>query len=156
MLANPVNATIADESATGTITNDDTAVPLTPGAYKGATQNGDFVFFTVLANRTLTGFRINDVKENCSPPDIYLYGVIDWTDDTWTIGADGRFTAEGSWTGSEKQDDVEWTNWYAKVTGLFSGTTVNGTLIISDELNYDGTHYRCSTGEKTWTATLQG
>src|SRR4029079_17887996 len=34
-LSNAVNATIANGSATGTISNDDTAVPVAVGAYKG-------------------------------------------------------------------------------------------------------------------------
>jgi len=154
-LANPVKATIADGLATGAIRNDDTAVPITAGNYKGATQNGDYVFLTVRPDRTLTGFRVNNIKETCGGG-WYLTGSIDWTNNVWTIRDDGTFAAEGSWTGSQIQGDIEWTSWYAKVTGTFSGTTVNGTLIVSDELNYQGMHLKCSSGEKTWSAALQG
>jgi Calx-beta domain len=62
-LSNPVNASIAQGTATATIANDDTAVPVTPGSYQGATQNGNFVVFTLMANRTITGFRVNDLPE---------------------------------------------------------------------------------------------
>lgn len=154
-LSSPVNATIAKGSATATITNDDTAVPVTAGNYRGATVNNDYVFLTVLPNRTLTGFRVNNVSENCAPP-ATLSGQIDWTDNVWSISPDARFSAEGSWSGSQTVGDVEYTKWYAKVTGLFSGTSVSGTLTIRDELNYQGTHYTCSTVDKGWSAKLEG
>lgn len=154
-LASPVNATIGIGVATGTITNDDTAVPVTPGNYKGATQNGDYVFFTVTANRTVTGFRMNAVAEQCSPSGT-LRGSIDWTDTTIMIRADGSFAAEGSWTGSDVQGDYEWLKWSASLTGVFTNaTSVTGKVVISDELKYQGNHYACSTGELTWSATLQ-
>lgn len=154
-LSSPVNAVIAQGSATGTIKNDDTVVPVSPGAYRGATVNGDYVFFTVLPNRTLTGFRVNNVTENCSPG-ATISGAIDWTTNIWTIRADGSFVAEGSWSGSDVHGDVEYTKWYAKVTGLFNGASATGGLTINEELNYRGTHYACSTVEKRWSATLQG
>ena len=154
-LSSPVNAAIAQGSATGTITNDDTAVPVSPGAYRGATVNGDYVFFTVLSNRTLTGFRVNNVTLNCSPGGT-LSGSIDWTTNVWTIRADGSFVAEGSWSGSDVQGDVEYTKWYAKVTGLINGASATGALTITEELNYKDTHFACSTVDKRWSATLQG
>jgi len=153
-LSNPVNATIVNGTATGTITNDDTAVPVTPGAYKGATQEGNYVFLTVLPNRTVTGFRVNDLPETCDGP-LRITGGVDWSDSTFSIREDGSFIATGTWTGSNVQGDAEWTKWDAKLTGVFNGTTVTGTITVSDELNYKGTHYRCSTGEKKWSATLQ-
>ncbi|HEX6663078.1 MAG TPA: Calx-beta domain-containing protein [Gaiellaceae bacterium] len=154
-LSSPVNAVIAQGTATGTIKNDDTAAPVSPGAYRGATVNGDYVFFTVLPNRTLTGFRVNNVTLNCSPGGT-LSGSIAWTTNVWTIRADGSFVAEGSWSGSDVQGDAEYTKWYAKVTGLFNGASATGALTISEELNYRGTHFACSTVDKGWSATLQG
>ena len=40
--------------------------PVTAGSYKGATQNGNFVFFTMSADRTFTGFRVNDLPAACN------------------------------------------------------------------------------------------
>ena len=154
-LSSPVNASIADSTATATITNDDTSVPVTPGSYKGATQEGNYVFLTVTPNRAVTGFRVNDMPETCDGP-IALTGGIDWTENTFTIRDDGSILATGSWTGSRKNGDAEWTNWDAKLTGIFNGTSASGTIVVSDELNYKGKHYKCTTGEKKWTATFQG
>jgi hypothetical protein len=154
-LSSPGNATIANGSATATITNDDTAVPVTAGNYRGATVNNDYVFFTVLPNRTLTGFRVNNVSEDCIPP-AKLSGQIDWTDAVWPILPDASFIAAGTWTGSQTVGDIEWTKSYAKVTGLFNGTSVSGTLTIRDELNYQGRHFTCSTIDKSWSAKLGG
>jgi hypothetical protein len=155
-LSNPVNATIANGTATATINNDDTAVPVTPGSYKGSTQNGNFVFFTLTGDRKITGFRVNDLPEACDGG-VRITGGIDFGDDVFNVSADGRLLAEGSWTGSNVQGDVEWTSFYAKITGVFNtATTISGTIIERDELNYKGQHYRCSSGEITWSATRQG
>jgi Calx-beta domain-containing protein len=154
-LSNPVNATIAAGSATGTISNDDTQVPVTAGEYKGATQEGNYVFFTLTPNRTVTAFRVNDLPEKCNPGG-EITGGVNFGDSTFVIAADGSFTASGEWRGSDKQGDVEWTYSYAKVTGTFNGNTVTGKITVSNELNYKGTHYTCTTGDESWSATLQG
>lgn len=154
-LSSPVNATITNGTATGTITNDDTAVPVTAGSYKGATQEGNYVFFTVTSSRTLTGFRVNDLPCPCDPYGS-LTGGEDFTGDTFTIRADGSFLAQGSWTGSNVQGDLEWTHWDVKITGLFNtATSATGTILINYEINYQGTHFRCSSGEVRWSVTLQ-
>src|SRR5262249_60904812 len=155
-LSNPVNARIAKGTATATIKNDDTAVPITAGSYKGATQNGNYVFFTLTSDRTVTGFRVNDLPESCDPSG-EITGGIDFGKDVFHIGPAGQLLAEGSWTGSNVQGDVEWTSFYAKITGVFgTPTSISGTIIEKDELNYKGQHYRCSSREITWSATLQG
>jgi hypothetical protein len=153
-ISDPVNATIAAEAATGTIRNDDVAPRIAPGAYRGATQDGNYVFLTVLPNQTITGFRVNDLSERCEGG-LTLRGGVDWSDNTFPIRGDGSFAAEGSWTGSIVVGDAEFTSWYAKLTGRFDGTTVSGTVLTTEELKYKGTPYRCTTGEVRWSATLQ-
>jgi hypothetical protein len=154
--SNPVNATLAKGTATGTITNDDTAIPVTAGSYQGTTQEGNYVFFTVLGNRTVTGYRVNDLPCPCTPYGI-LRGGENFSDTVFTIRADGSFAAEGSWTGSDSYGGLELTHWDAKVTGQFtSPTTVTGTILVNYEFNYGGTHFACSSAVKTWSATLQG
>jgi hypothetical protein len=155
-LANPVNAKLAKASATATIRNDDTAVSVTPGSYKGQTQNGNYVFFTLTGDRKITGFRVNDLTETCDPGG-RITGGIDFGTNVFNVGTDGRVLAEGSWTGSDVHGDIEWTSFYAKITGVFTTpTSIGGTIIERDELNYQGRHYRCSSGEITWSATRQG
>ncbi len=128
--------------------------PVTPGAYRGQTQNGNFVFFTVTANRTITGFRINDLPAPCDGP-LRLIGGRDWGSAVWPVAADGSFLATGSWSGSDIQGDAEWTSWDARITGRFNNaTTVTGTVIENSELNLNGRHWRCSTGEIRWSAAL--
>jgi len=138
------------------IANDDTAVPVTPGSYQGATQNGNFVFFTLTANRTITGFRVNDLPETCDPGSLRIFGAIDFGNSAFPVSPDGHISAQGTWSGSNKQGDAEWTNWYASITGFFDNpTAVSGTIVEKDELNYKGTHYRCASGEIRWSATLR-
>ena len=154
MLSDAANAGIAGATATGTITNDDTAVPVTAGQYKGATQEGNFVFFTVLPDRTVTGFRANDISENCDLGGT-LSGSVSWGTSSFPVAADGGLTAEGQWSGSQKQGDIEFTAQSWQVTGKFtSANAISGTIALADELNYQGAHYRCSS-TVTWSATLQ-
>ena len=156
-LSNPANAKIAQGSATATITNDDTASAVTPGSYKGTTQNGSFVFFTVTPDRAITAFRANDLPEACDPGGLRLTGGSDFGDSVFHIDSAGRFQAEGRWDGSEVVGDAEWTHWDATVSGSFaSPTSVSGTVVERLELNYKGTHYRCSSGQISWSATRQG
>lgn len=155
-LSNPSNATVDGATATVTITNDDTAVPVSAGSYKGATQNGNFVFFTLTPDRAITGFRVNDLPETCDPG-ARITGGIDLGDSVFHVSADGRIAVEGTWTGSAVQGDIEWTSEDTKITGVFATpTTVSGTIVERDELNYKGQHYKCSTGEISWSATRQG
>lgn len=155
-ISDPVNASIARGTATGTITNDDTAVPVTAGSYKGATQNGNYVFFTLLPSRAITGFRINDLPCDCDPGG-RLTGGENFGDSVFPIRADGTFDAEDEWSGSVAQGGIEWKYVYVKITGAFSSpTSVAGTIIVKYELNYQGTHFRCSSGEVRWSAELQG
>jgi len=154
-LSSPVNATLGTATATGTVTNDDTAVPVTAGSYKGATQNGNYVFFTVTPNRTVTALRINSLPCTCDPG-ARLDFAPDFGDTVFPISADGRFGGEDTWTGSEVAGDITLTYEYVKVTGLFATpTTVTGTVLFTFELNYQGTHFKCTSGETPWTATLQ-
>jgi hypothetical protein len=153
-LSNPVNASIAKGSATGTIQNDDTAVAVTAGSYKGATQNGNFVFFTVTPSRTVTSFRINDLPDPCEP-----YGTLpggeDFGNSAFTIRDDESFAAQGSYDNPNPSGDTL-THWDGRITGQFSSaTSVSGTVLMNYELNYQGTHFKCSSGTVTWTASLQ-
>ncbi len=155
-LSSPVNGVIDKATATGTISNDDTAAPVNAGTWQGATQEGNFVFLTVHSDRTVTGFRANNLSENCDPNSIYISGSVSWGTLSFPLANDGSFTAQGSWTGSDVQGDVEWTSETWTVTGHFtSATAVSGTIAMTDELNYKGSHCRCSTSV-TWTATFQG
>jgi Calx-beta domain len=156
-LSNAVNAKLAASTATVTITNDDTAVAISAGSYKGATQNGNFVFFTLRADRTITGFRVNDLPETCDPGGIRLLGGIDFGDDAFPVNADGRVNVHATWSGSFVSGDAEWTNEDTTIVASFNNpTAISGTITEIDELNYKGTHYRCSSGQITWSATRQG
>jgi hemolysin type calcium-binding protein len=129
--------------------------PVTPGSYQGQTQNGNFVFLTVLGNRTVTGFRINDLPETCNGG-LSLTGGDDFGDSVFRVQDDGSFAAQGRWDGSQVSGDAEWTHWDVRISGRFdSATSVTGTIVENQELNYRGTHYACSSGEIRWTATLR-
>jgi len=129
--------------------------PVTAGSWKGQTQNGNFVFFTVTPTRTVTSFRVNDLPDPCEPGGT-ISGGEDFGDSTFTIGTDGTFAAEGRWDGSNVSGDFELTHWDGRITGGFgSPTSATGTVLMNYEFNYQGTHFRCSSGTVNWTASLQ-
>jgi len=159
-LSSPRNARLARASGIGTITNDDTAppppteAPVTAGAWKGATQNGNYVFFTVTSSRTVTGFRVNDVPDTCAEGG-ELSGGVDFGGSTFTIQSDGSFAAQGSGDATPQGDGT--THYEVKLSGLFgSSTTSTGTYDESIVYKYQGSLYHCSSGAITWSATLQG
>jgi hypothetical protein len=154
-LSSPVEAVLGRSVATGTITNDDTAVPVTPGEYKGATQIGNYVFFSVLPSRALARFRVNDLPLRCGG--VRLSGGEDLGESTYPINKNGRFSGTTSWTGSVVEGDVEWTRRFTRLTGVFgSATSATGTISVTTEMNYKGRHYTCYSGGVGWSATLQG
>jgi hypothetical protein len=152
-LFNPTNATLAKSEATATIANDDTAARVGPGSYQGATQNGNYVFFALGADRTITGFKVNDLPLLCDDGGRTV-GGIDFGSDIFPVDSGGRISAESTWSSSV--DDWHWTNVYAKVTGFFDNpTTVSGTIVWKGDLEYKGAHFRCSSGDIRWSATRQ-
>ena len=129
--------------------------PVTAGQYKGQTQNGNFVFFTVTSARTITSFRINDLPDPCQPGGT-LTGGEDFGNSTFAIGDDAKFAAQGRWDGSQVNGDYELTHWDGQLAGQFNtATTVSGTILMNYEFNYQGTHYTCSSGNISWTASIQ-
>jgi hypothetical protein len=149
-LFNPVNADISNGTATGTITNDDTAVPVTAGSYKGL-LDGNFIFFDVLPDRTLTGMRFNYFREDCSGG-IYIYGTLEMGSRRLPIGADGSFRFTRSETGTVSGAPA---SFYFEIGGRFEGINATGTVLATSQFDHQGTHYNCSSGTKTWTASLQ-
>jgi hypothetical protein len=137
------------------IANDDTATPVAAGSYQGATQNGNYVFFTLGANRAITGFKVNDLPGTCVPADTHIIGGIDLKYDVFYVNADGRFSFETTWSGSNDQGNY-WPSFSPKVTGFFDNpTTVSGTLSWKGELVIKGVHHQCSSGDIRWSATRQ-
>lgn len=129
--------------------------PVTAGAYQGQTQNGNFVFLTVLPNRTFTGFRINDLPAECSGGG-RLTGGEDFGSSVFTIRDDGSFAEAGTWDGSVVQGDIEWRHWDGRIAGRFdNATSVAGTIVMNYSLTYKGTALQCSSGDITWTASLR-
>jgi len=154
-LSDPVNAQLGTSVAIGTITNDDTAAPVSAGSWQGDTQEGNHVFFNVSSDRKISGFRTNSLTENCTGS-TYVQGTVDWGTQAFPIADDATFSADYSWTGSQTVNGIEYTAETWKLTGTFAtATTISGTIALTDELNYQGTHYSCA-GSVTFTATFQG
>jgi hypothetical protein len=126
------------------------STPVTPGSYKGL-LDGNFVFFEITSDRYVTGFRSNYLREDCNG-NLYVYGTLDWGASRFPIAADGTFSVSSTGTGTVDDLPASFTD---TVTGKVDGMTVTGTVTGSADFTHDGTHYQCSSGAKTYTATLQ-
>ena len=129
--------------------------PVTAGSWKGQTQNGNYVFFTVTSSRAVTAMRINDLPEDCNGG-LRITGGDNFGNSTFAIRDDGTFAASGNWDGSDVQGDATWTHWDVTITGRFdTATSSSGTIVENYRLTYQGTAYQCSSGTISWTASLQ-
>jgi hypothetical protein len=137
---------------TTTTTTAPPVTPVTPGSYKGATQDGNFVFFTVTADRRMTSWRANDLTEQCNEG-YYIPGAISLgTESFIQIGDDGHFDylADGTATFGGSPD-----TYHFEIAGTMSGTSVSGTVVLTDSFDYNGLHLNCASPVTNWTATLQ-
>lgn len=150
-ISGAVGATIAGATATGRITNDDTQVPVTVGAYKGIIE-GNALFLDVV-DRYVTHFRSNYVRMDCGSTGIYVYGNLDWGNSRFTIRPDGSFSASADSTGTVSGNPAKF---HDELSGRFDGTNVSGTVLGSVEYDRDGMHLSCTSGQRPWTASLQG
>ena len=150
-LSGAVGATIATGTATGRITNDDTQVPVTAGTYKGIIE-GNALFLDVV-DRYVTHFRSNYLRMDCGSTGVYVYGALDWGNSRFPIGADGTFSAMSDSNGTVDGDPAKY---HDELAGRFDGTNASGTALVSVEFDSDGTHYSCTSGQRPWTAPLQG
>ncbi len=89
---------------------------------------------------------------DCDSGGIYVYGQVDWGIAQFIIGPDGTFQAsrvnEGTVSGHPA-------TFHHEVAGRFDGPNASGTILDSVEYDRQGTHLRCSSGQRTWTASLQ-
>jgi hypothetical protein len=124
------------------------ASPITPGSYKGD-LDGNFIFFEVRGDRTITGFRSNYIKEDCDQGG-FVYGTVDWGQTPIQIAANGTFSLSARGEGSVDDQPAVFID---EITGRFDGTNVTGTYTGTSEFDFDGTHYKCSSGPRPWTAS---
>lgn len=150
-LVNPVNATLLSDTATGNI---ETHTAPNQGSWQGATQEGNYVYFTVTPAGAITQFRTNSLTESCNGG-LELSAGVSWGSQEWTIGSDGTVTAGYSGAGPPSSDGVVYTAETWKLTGTFTTATMSGTLALADDLTYQGNSYSCS-GSVTFTATFRG
>ena len=129
-----------------------TQSPLTPGSYKGATQDGNSVFFTVTADRRMTDWRVNDLTEECNAG-YQLPGAVSLgAQSSIQIEDNGHFDyvedGSGTFGGSPA-------SYHFEIAGNVSGTTVSGTVVLVDIFDYNGLHLTCASPVTSWTAALQ-
>ena len=135
-----------------------TQVPVVSGSYKGQLPSGDFLYFEVTQARQVSYFRLNDLRENCSPGGYFEGSVAYPPDSLWPITDAGTAGAVSTWSGSQDLGGgFVYTHYDYRTTVKFDGsTTVTGTIQLKDEFDLGGSHFSCDTGAVSWTATKVG
>lgn len=143
--ADPGCSSAADNDETDTLPP---PVDVTAGSYRGTTQNGDFVFFDVRADRTVSGFRINDMREDCDGP-LYVFGPVNFGTAARPIQRDGSFSYEYDGPGTVGGSPAIY---HIRVVGGIRASAASGSALLSTEFDHEGRRWRCTTGTRTWTA----
>jgi len=148
-LSNPVNATIAKGSATGTIQNDDHAVAQ-PGNYTGTDSQNELFAFTVNPDGlSLTNLHTGQINESCNGGVSLYGGNLDFGSYVVPISGDGKFSVNASGTGTVGGAP---STYVIAIAGQFSGASASGTLTETDSFSLGGSAYTCTTGTVTWSA----
>jgi Calx-beta domain len=142
-ISNPVNATIADATATGTITNDDVAAA-TPGHFAGTIGNARSpIAFDIGADgRTLSNWTTGELDMSCDPNNYTAYFPNINQPGPFSVAQDGSFTISGSNSNSS-----------IKFTGKVTGTTGAGIVHVEASFPVGGSQVNCSSGDQPWTAS---
>ena len=149
-ISGAVGATIATAlGATGRITNDDTQVPVTAGAYKGVIEGN--VLFLDVVDRYVTHFRSNYLRMDCGSTGDFVYGTLEWGDSRFPIGADGTFKASADSNGTVSSDRPGTTTSHRAPRGDECVRHRLGSV----EFDSDGNHHSCTSGPRPWTAARQ-
>lgn len=146
-LSNPVNATIADGSATGTIQNEDRPRPRT-GRYTGTTTQGRPIGFDVASDLTsLTNLNFR-VDLRCAEVPIVLANVlINFGASRVPLTPDWRLAV------SDTDSDPDGTTTVAIAGALSAPGSASGTLRVDVTVNTGSGPVHCSTGDVSWNAS---
>ena len=153
-LANPVNASLVNADATGTIENDDLLAQ--PGHYKGTTSQNELFEFDVAPGATgISGLRTGQINLACTPPDYYVSGGnLDLGSNLYPVSGDGSFTIDVNLKGTLRAGAATTdTSTHVVITGHLHGDTASGSLLKSIQFTLNNIQYACSSNPQTWTAT---
>lgn len=134
----------------------DPTVGVAIGSYRGQTQTGNFVFFSVTPSRAINGWRVNDIRRTCTPAGGYIYGAVDLgSGSNLPIDATGRFSMQVSYDSTITWDngDVTPAKAFLRISGIVQGSSASGTVLSTFEFDRGG-RYTCSNGDETWSASL--
>jgi hypothetical protein len=143
-LSGPVNGTIADGSASGTIQNDDRSPH--PGHYTGTTSQGKGIGFDVASDSaSLTSVSFT-VDLQCTEVPIILRDFPLMAPGPISVASDRTFG--GSFSGGDSDLSLS-----GSLQGSFDLTgTGSGTVKVDVTVNLDTGPVHCSSGSVTWNA----
>jgi hypothetical protein len=137
-----------------------------PGRYAGATQNGDFLSFEVLADASVTRFRVNAVylacdvpppppplSEESAQPDLPevgfgVYHALDFGEARFAVDRLGSFAVNGQANGTINGSPSVYT---FSFSGVLAGALAAGAIRIDESFD-DGQRHTCKSGDRWWSA----
>ncbi len=155
-LSNPVNATIAVGSATGTLENDDPLVR--PGHYTGLNSMMTLFAFDVTPDgASVTHLVTGQINQSCNGGVTISQGNLNYGEYWIPINSQGSFTSDETFKGTVGDGNTTAeTSTHVVITGHFTGDTASGTLLKTIDFTWQGTAVSCTSGNQTWNATRTG
>ncbi len=126
-------------------------VAVTAGPYQGQINQGNFMYFDVLPDRTVSNWRTNEIPEECENDGILRGGFWAVYPTPVPIANDGSFLID--WEGTVTADWLDGpAKFHVKIAGRIEGSAASGTVQSSSEFKYQGENYRCNSGQLPWAA----
>jgi hypothetical protein len=144
-LSAPVNGTIADGSATGTIQNDDRSPH--PGHYAGTTSQGKAIGFDVAADSASLSNLSFASDLNCTEVPVQIRNLSITIPGPVAVATDRTFS--GQFSGGDSDATIAGTM-HGSFDPLGKGT---GTIRVDFTINTDAGPLHCSSGDLTWSAS---
>jgi len=130
-------------------------VAVTPGSYQGQINQGNFMYFELLGDRTVGNWRTNEIPEECEGKGILRGGFWAIYPTPVPIANDGTFVID--WTGTA---NAEWLDepatFRVTIAGRVEGSSASGTVSSSSDFVSEGERYRCASGSLPWVAGRTG
>lgn len=145
-ISGPVNAVIAQGSATGLVMNDD-APPARPGFYSGHIDDGELTNFEFINFRATADTHVDTIRlvfiADCEPEGTYQFAPFSITGSA-PIGRDKRFAVDARGEGATA----------VQISGTFDGAGTSASGSFHAHVGFTNTdgHFECDTNTKTWSA----
>jgi hypothetical protein len=129
-----------------------TVTPVTSGPFQGQINHGNFLYFEVGGDRTVSNWRTNEIPEECEGGGTLRGGFWAVYPNPVTIDDDGDFVID--YVGQlGPEGDFGGVTFHVVINGKINGPSATGSVRSSSDFTYKGERYVCNSGALTWEAS---